>query len=134
LLEFTILGPPVSHQSRNRRNLAAWRAKVRAAAAKVWGARSPVGVPLKITVTYYHEGDGVRIDNDNWIKPIQDALNGLVYEDDRLITDTSLRKTSIDGSFRIRRQTLVLLEAFSRGEEFLHILVEQAPSHENPMK
>jgi crossover junction endodeoxyribonuclease RusA len=134
LLEFTVLGPPVSHQSRNKDKLAAWRAKVRAAAAKVWGARSPLGIPLKITVTYYHEGEGVRIDNDNWIKPIQDALNGLIYEDDRLITDTGLRKTSIDGSFRIRHQTLVLLEAFSRGDEFLHILVERAPSHENPIK
>ena len=28
------------------------------------------------------------MDNDNMVKPIQDAFNGLVYQDDRLITDT----------------------------------------------
>lgn len=41
--------------------------------------------------------------------------------------------TSIDGSFQIRYCSLVLLEAFSRGEPFLHIAVATAPSHEKPL-
>ena len=48
----------------------------------------------------YHEGESVRIDNDNMVKPIQDALIGLIYPDDRWITDTIVRKTSIDGFFQ----------------------------------
>ena len=60
-------------------------------------------------MTYYHEGESVRIDNDNMVKPIQDALIGLVYQDDRWITDTVVRKTSIDGFFQIRGCSLVLL-------------------------
>lgn len=36
------------------------------------------------------------------VKPLQDALNRLIYADDRLITDTIARKTSIDGEFRVR--------------------------------
>jgi hypothetical protein len=28
-------------------------------------------------VAYYHDGETVRIDNDNLVKPIQDALNGV---------------------------------------------------------
>jgi crossover junction endodeoxyribonuclease RusA len=89
---------------------------------------------LKITLTYYHEGQAVRIDTDNMVKPIQDALIGLVYEDDRWITDAEIRKTSIDGAFRIRRYSLVLLKAFWSGEEFLHIVIDRAPSHETPLK
>jgi crossover junction endodeoxyribonuclease RusA len=76
----------------------------------------------------------VRIDNDNMLKPIQDALIGLVYTDDKLITDTFVRKTSIDGTFRIRRESMVFLEAMSRGDEFLHIVIDDAPSHETLLK
>jgi Holliday junction resolvase RusA-like endonuclease len=132
--EFTVPGPPVSHQSQNKTKLAAWRIMVRAAAAVRWGTTAPLDRTLQITVSYYHEGVAVRIDNDNMVKPIQDALNGLVYSDDRLITDTIVRKTSIDGLFRIRGYPLVLLEALANGDEFLHIVIDEAPSHENPLR
>jgi crossover junction endodeoxyribonuclease RusA len=65
------------------------------------------------------------------LKPIQDALIGLVYEDDRQLTDASVRKTNIDGLFYIRGASIVLLEAFSRGNEFLHVRIETAPGHEH---
>ena len=107
---------------------------VRAAAAEKWGKRSPRAEPLMITVTYYHEGEAVRIDNDNMVKPIQDALIGLVYADDRLVTDTLVRKTSIDGAFRVRRESLLLLKAFARGDEFLHVIIDRWPSHQNPLR
>src|SRR4051812_39162069 len=74
--EFTGPGPPVSHQSGNKSKLAAWRNLVRVAAAGKWGKRAPRAEPLKISVTYYHEGEAIRIDNDNMVKPIQDALIG----------------------------------------------------------
>src|SRR5438132_917307 len=132
--EFTVRGPPVSHQSRNKTLLESWRQRVRAAAAKQWGSANPVTGSLKITVSYYHEGRFVWIDNDNMLKPVQDALIGLVYTDDQLITDTSVRKTSIDGSFRIRRESLVFLKAMSRGDVFLHIVIDHAPRHENLLR
>src|SRR5690242_6005727 len=132
--EFTVPGPPVSHQSGNKSKLAAWRKMVRAAAAGKWGKRAARAEPLKISVTYYHEGGAIRIDNDNMVKPIQDALIGLVYDDDRLVTDTVVRKTSIDGLFRVRSASLVLLEAFARGDEFLHVIIDRAPSHEDPLR
>jgi Holliday junction resolvase RusA-like endonuclease len=132
--EFTVPGPPVSHQSRNKAKLAAWRQMVRTAASARWGAAAPLGVPLRITVSYYHQGLAVRIDNDNMVKPLQDALIGLVYQDDRLITDTIVRKTSIDGLFRVRGYPLVLLEALSQGDEFLHVVIDEAPHHEHPLR
>ena len=132
--EFTVPGPPVSHQSRNKARLADWRESVRTAAANRWGTREPTSVSLKITVTYYHLGFAVRIDNDNMVKPVQDALIGLVYHDDRFITDTTVRKTSIDGAFHVRGRPMLLLEALSKGDEFLHIVIDNAPAHENPLR
>ncbi len=64
------------------------------------------------------------------IKPIQDALNDLVYVDDRLITDTQIRKTDLNGSFRVRGMSAVLAEGFCRGNEFLYIRIEEAPNHQ----
>jgi crossover junction endodeoxyribonuclease RusA len=127
--EFTVEGPPVSNQTRAKPKLRAWREMVRQAAANRWAATAPLVGALRIVVTYYHEGPAIRMDNDNMLKPIQDALIGLVYRDDKQLTDASIRKTDIDGRFRVRGASLVLLEAFSHGKEFLHIRIESAPDH-----
>jgi hypothetical protein len=38
-LEFTVVGPPVSHQTRDKANLLVWKNLIRAEAAKNWGAQ-----------------------------------------------------------------------------------------------
>ena len=60
ILEFTVSGPPVSHQSHNKHNLRAWRDKVRAAAAAQWGTRDILDICLRLAVVYYHRGTSVR--------------------------------------------------------------------------
>jgi len=99
--EFFVEGPPLSQQTRNPRRLREWKEYVRAEATKLWPTQAPVEIPLKLTVVYYHERPSVSIDHDNMIKPIQDALAGLVYKNDRQITDAQTRKTNIDGRFRL---------------------------------
>jgi Holliday junction resolvase RusA-like endonuclease len=129
--EFTIDGPPVSYQTRHADRLRAWKAVVRRAAGQRWLADAISTGRLKLTVTYYHDGIAVRIDNDNLVKPIQDALIGLVYADDRQITDVHVRKTDLNGSFRVRGMSPVLAEGFCKGKEFLHVRIEAAPGHED---
>lgn len=131
--EFTVLGPPVSHQSDNKVLLAEWRKRVTTAAARDWTAL-PLTCNLRIVVTYCHEGVSVRIDGDNMLKPIQDALIGLIYTDDKLITDAETRKSAIDEPIRARGASRVLLEAFAVGQEFIHVIIDVAPSHANPLR
>lgn len=128
--EFFVEGPPLSQQTRNSERLREWKEYVRTEAAKQWRPRTPVEGPLKLTVVYYHERQSVLIDHDNMIKPIQDALAGLIYMDDRQITDAQTRKTNIDGRFRLRRLSAVYARAFGGGREFVYIRIEEAPSHE----
>jgi hypothetical protein len=64
------------------------------------------------------------------IKPIQAVLAGLIYRNDRQITDSQTRKTNIDGRFRLRRLSAVYALAFGGGREFVDIRIEEAPSHE----
>jgi crossover junction endodeoxyribonuclease RusA len=74
LLEFVVLGPPVSHQTNDRSNLRAWQNSVRIEAAKVW-TQPPLTGKLKLVVINFHEGDKPPLDDDNMVKPIRDALN-----------------------------------------------------------
>jgi crossover junction endodeoxyribonuclease RusA len=128
--EFTIPGPPVSQQTKNRANLQAWKAMVHAQATARWPpADAPHLEAVKISVTYFHDGPAVRLDDDNLLKPIQDALNNLVYVDDRQITDCNVRKTDLNGRFVARGISPILAEAFSNGQEFLHVRIEARPDH-----
>ena len=52
---------------------------------QVWDAESPFVGEVMVVITYYFKGGA--LDVDNMPKPILDALNGLVYADDRQITD-----------------------------------------------
>ncbi|WP_434588777.1 RusA family crossover junction endodeoxyribonuclease [Pseudomonas sp. R4-83] len=124
--EFTIKGPPVSHQTKNRQRLQDWKAEVRRAATELWEVgEDAVDVPVRFSTTYYYEGD--TPDVDNIIKPLQDALNGLVYVDDAQCQETKSRKRPLNGSYQIKGASGVLLKAFSDGQEFLHIRVEECP-------
>ncbi len=124
--EFIVEGVPVSHQTKNRTALQTWKQTVRTAAEQHWPAGdSPTTDRVQITITYYHEG--VPLDVDNMIKPIQDALNGLVYVDDRQITDTTGRLRDINGDFKVRYMSPVLAAGFIRGNEFVHVHIDLAP-------
>lgn len=128
--EFIVEGPPVSYQTRRRENLKAWQATVRIAAQVYWPEDAlPFTESLKFSITYFHDGTATRIDNDNLVKPLQDALNGLIYVDDRQITDTQIRKTDINGKFQVRGISPVLADGFCRGNEFLYVRIELAPDH-----
>lgn len=126
--EFVIDGPPVSQQARRRDRLRAWKATVRQEAEKYWPAGElPATSSVMVKVTYFY--DAISVDVDNIVKPIQDALIGLVYVDDEQVTDVLCRKRDLNGTFRIESE--ILAEGFSRGKEFLYVKIEEAPSGED---
>ena len=127
--EFTIKGPPVSHQTRNRARLQQWKQQVaQAAQISVPQGAVPTQDPVTVTITYYYEGSSPDV--DNIIKPIQDALINIIFVDDDQVVDTKSRKRQIDGSFKIRGVSAVLLAAFADGDDFLHIKIGEAPDME----
>ncbi len=128
--ELIVMASPVSHQSNDRALLRVWRERVRAAAQQRWPeGQPPLDSQLKIIVVYFHNGNRSRLDNDNLLKPVQDALIGLVYQDDRQITDTAVRKTALDGAFFVRGMPVLLAEGFARSREFVYLRIEAAPDH-----
>lgn len=127
-LEFVVHGLPVSHQTNQRAKLRAWKEQVRQAAAKVWN-KPPLTDKLRIVVVHFCESHKLLMDDDNMVKPVRDALNELVYIDDRQITDTATRQCDINDEYRVRGWPKVLLEAFAPGVPFVYVKVESAPDH-----
>ena len=80
-------------------------------------------------ITYFF--DGSAADVDNIIKPIQDALVGVVYPDDSLVGETSSRKSRLDGAFRIRGLPPDIAVRLAVGKDFLWIRVLAAPEHQD---
>jgi crossover junction endodeoxyribonuclease RusA len=122
--EFTVQGPPVSQQTRNRSRLHSWKATVQSRAAGRWPAQSPpLTQQLRAVLVYYYDGE--PLDTDNMVKPILDALKGLVYEDDSQIDDTDAHRRSLNGSFQVRGMSPALAEGFVAGREFVYVRVEE---------
>jgi Holliday junction resolvase RusA-like endonuclease len=105
--EFIVDGVPVSQQTRRQARLHAWKATVRQEAEKYWPADdAPTSDLVMVKVTYFY--DSVSMDVDNIVKPIQDALVGLIYVDDDQVTDVVSRKRNLSGDFRVEALSSVL--------------------------
>jgi crossover junction endodeoxyribonuclease RusA len=129
--EFVVIGKPISYQTKERKRLQAWREEVRQVAEACWGNKPPIGDSIKVVITHYYDtpyGEESAVpDSDNIVKPIRDALNGVIYVDDYQITDFISRRRNLNGSFRIRGISSALAQGFSSGQEFLYIKISAAP-------
>lgn len=124
--EFVIMGPPVSQQTRSRARRRAWVEQLRAAVTARWPADDlPVTIAVHVQIT--HVFPGVSGDLDNLAKPVLDALKGLAYEDDRQVTDLTMRKRDLTRDLRVETRWPALIAGFNQGGEFLHVVVEEAP-------
>ena len=106
-------------ERRTRSKLTEWKQYVRTWASLHWGIGPPTKVAVELSVTYFHEGDTILLDNDNMLKPIQDALNGLVYEDDRLVTLVHVKKDRIRRSFSLQGCSKLVLDGLFEGKPFI---------------
>ena len=65
VIEFVVVGPPVSHQTKNKRSLRAWQTQVRAEAGKVW-TQAPVKGPLKCIIMHFLKAPTPRWTTTTW--------------------------------------------------------------------
>lgn len=96
-----ISGPAVSENVRktNRDRWCEWKKKVKAEAREHWGRRAPLpdDRSVAVTITYFGRGGpdedtpGEPQDVDNLAKPILDAMEDVVYVDDKQVSDLLCR-------------------------------------------
>ena len=129
--EFVIDGPPVSQQARRRARLRDWISKVENEAKSHWPEDElPFDDSVMVKITYFYEENvSPKIDVDNISKPILDALKGVVFADDSQVTDLLCRKRRLE-DIRVEISSDIFLKQLDQGNEFLFVVVQDAPDQE----
>lgn len=121
---FVIKGIPLSGQARGR---AGWIARVKGEAMLSWSDAPPMSGEVSVVVWYFFRHGG--LDVDNMLKPILDAVKGVIYRDDSGVSQVIGRKTELVGGLRIRDASTILDQAVSEGSDFVFIKVDGPPDH-----
>ena len=122
-IEFLIPRRPVSTNNDKRRQ--EWIRLVNKEAKKFWTGSSPIkDANLQLTLIYLCRDNPP--DTDNIIKPIQDALNKLVYEDDRLISDVESHRRFLSEPIDITNLPLLLQQGVIIGKECVYVKVSES--------
>lgn len=121
-VEFVVPGPPISNQSQGT-NLQAWRAAVQA--RKLWKAAPLLG-NLKGIIINFHEGDKPSLDVDNMSKPILDAMQAIVYVDDRQVRQCEITHVRIDAPFVFAGASKAVVSAVQAAQQFVYVRIEDA--------
>ena len=87
-------------------------------------ATQPVAMKL------FYLCDEVILDADNILKPIHDALIGVIIEDDSIITDVEIHRRRLGTTFSLDAASPVLAAAFDLGGEFVYVMVSDAPEQD----
>lgn len=82
-----------------------------------------------LQIIYFYN---INMDVDNIAKPIQDALIGLVYIDNRQVIDILVSKRNLFGNLKMNDGSAILTEGFTRENDFLYIAVASASEEEIP--
>jgi hypothetical protein len=118
--EFLIPKRPLSLQAK-RASLQAWKSFVRGEAAKTWTDSLITSGDLHITLVYLC--DISPPDTDNIVKPIQDALVGLVFSDDALIADVNSHRRPLVGTFNLTSLPALITAGIATGQECVYVRV-----------
>lgn len=122
-LEYVVVGVPISNQSAGSAALQAWRASVEAEARKNWPG-TPLRGKLKAVIINFHTGDKPSLDLDNMSKPILDAMQQIVYADDRQIRQVELTYVRIDAPFVFVGASKLIVATVQAGNEFVYVRIE----------
>ena len=121
-LEFVVLGVPISNQVPGA-NLQGWRTALAAEAENHWHG-ALLTCKLKGVIINFHLGERPTLDVDNMSKPIFDAMEGIVYENDRQIRQAEITHVPIDAPFRIKGASSIIVSAVQAGRPFVFVRFE----------
>ena len=126
-IEFTILGTPRSHQSKNASAKEAWKAKVREiATTHVSGLRAFFLIddrPLAATIFYFPREE-MAGDVDNIVKLIVDGMVSVIYPDDRVIERVVVQKFEPGVHAEFQSSTPALEQAVQTERPVLYIRID----------
>ena len=83
-------------------------------------------------IIYFYQGEAT-IDVDNVAKSLLDGLKGVLFRDDRQVSELRVRKTPFGIGLSLTGATLYLIEAIERmsqtSSDFVYVRIDPAPDH-----
>ena len=83
-------------------------------------------------IIYFHQSE-TTLDVDNITKSLLDGLTGVVFRDDRQVSDLRVRKSRLSTGLVLTGASLYLLDAIEQmsqaGSDFVYVRVDPAPDH-----
>jgi crossover junction endodeoxyribonuclease RusA len=127
--EFVIPQRPVSQQARRQSRLRDWKTFVAEhARLAITEPRDLASDPVALRLLYIY--DEAALDVDNILKPIQDALVGILLGDDSIITDVEIRRRWRRTTFTINTVSPTLAAGLALGREFVYVALSDAPAQD----
>jgi hypothetical protein len=124
--EFLVPKRPVSLQAKSRKHLQAWKAFVRGEAEKAWPAAGAPMYAARVRITMVYLCEGRPADVDNIIKPILDALVGLVIKDDLQVADIDSHRRFLAELPDTASLPALLQRGIASGRECVYVRVSAA--------
>lgn len=123
IFEFLIPRRPLSLQA-NRARLQQWKRYVRSEAEKTWTGPPHSAVSYHLKLVYLC--GSAPVDVDNIVKPIQDALDGLIYSGDIQVTDVESHRRPLAGTYEFVRFPKLLLQGLMSAQECVYVAIYEA--------
>ena len=85
------------------------------------GQKMAAAADVTVTITNFHLGG--HHDVDNVIKPILDAMNGVIYMDDRYVIRVISQRVDLSDRSVIQAPSALVAEGLEAFPEFVHVVV-----------
>lgn len=129
-IEFFLNGIPVSLQS-SPRGIAAWKLRVTEAVEAAlpegsWLLQQPLSVQIILLLD-----DDLDGDLDNTIKPILDAMNRVVFDDDQQVAELNVAKYHKGRVFIANDPSETLAAALDHGPPIVYVKISEDTNNAN---
>lgn len=131
-LELVIEGVPASLQSSTKYR-DRWRALVEETGRRFIREEDEIYDECRGILVYFHFGK-TDLDVDNIIKPVSDALCGIAYGDDKIVSEWVARKTDLSTTVLVDPPDILadqLEDWLAKKQHFVYVcVVDQGPNHQ----
>jgi Holliday junction resolvase RusA-like endonuclease len=126
--EIAVLGTPIARQGSSDARKR-WQNEIRVAARNVWPENElPDPNPVVFRLAYFYVY-AQAADLDNIVKTAQDALEQIVYVNDRQVVDLVASARPKQGDYRVN-VTPVLARGLAGHSDFIHIMIDTPSAFE----
>jgi len=133
-MKFIVVGAPRSANA-NPRSRRRWRERVaRAARERLREEDGPTAQDVAVLIIYFYHGE-TTLDVDNIAKSLLDGLKGVLFRDDRQVSELVVRKSRLGAGLSLTGASLYLLDAVERmsqdASDFVYVRLDPSPDHGN---